>query len=506
MDTLDTAIYQVQIGNVDAYSTVVRRFQDMAVGYAYGVLGDFHLAQDAAQEAFIQAYLDLSKLHETAAFPGWFRKIVFTQCNRITRRKQLDTVGISDTIQVPDASQNPDDHIEIQEQKDQILAAIQSLPENERIVITLYYINEFTQPEIAAFLDLPETTINNRVYNARKQLKKELMTMTQEKLKAHRPSNDEGFVKKLSEMIAAIEAVRTGNITKLKSLIEQNPDLIKTRTDKTVDPKHNDGYFTEATLLHFVAGNPIRDPLPDNIVEVTQTLLDASADVDAPTHFSDWSWTTLGLVASGAQPFKQGFTQALIDTLINAGADVNWNNSINLYGALAHTQECQGQRDVAEMLYDRGAEVDLCFAAALGKMDRVQEFFNDNNTLKPNAYACYRPQKDRLDNPTDLQILEEVFVWACLNGQTDIAGFLLTKGVDANAIVSKNGCEVTALHLAAISGWTHTVKFLLENDARTQIKDSLHQATPLIWAKQGTHHHNRDPIIALLKKHGASEE
>ncbi|NIR02616.1 MAG: RNA polymerase subunit sigma-24, partial [Gemmatimonadales bacterium] len=67
-------------------------FQDMAVGYAYSILGDFHLAEDAAQEAFVQAYLDLRKLRVPQAFPSWLRRIVFKQCDRFTRRKRVHTV------------------------------------------------------------------------------------------------------------------------------------------------------------------------------------------------------------------------------------------------------------------------------------------------------------------------------------------------------------------------------------------------------------------------------
>ena len=58
---------RAQAGDLAAYDAVVRRFQDMAVGYAYSLVGDFHLAEDAAQEAFIEAYLDLNKLQEPAA-------------------------------------------------------------------------------------------------------------------------------------------------------------------------------------------------------------------------------------------------------------------------------------------------------------------------------------------------------------------------------------------------------------------------------------------------------
>jgi len=94
VEELNTLVEQAQVGDLGAYSALVRRFQDMAVGYAHALLGDFHLAEDAAQEAFIQAYLDLSRLKEPAAFPGWFRRIVFKHCDRITRRKRVPVVAL----------------------------------------------------------------------------------------------------------------------------------------------------------------------------------------------------------------------------------------------------------------------------------------------------------------------------------------------------------------------------------------------------------------------------
>ena len=71
MDDLTTLIDRVRGGDRAAYAGVVERFQDMAVGYASSQLGgDRHLAEDVAQEAFLQAYLDLGQLREAAAFPG----------------------------------------------------------------------------------------------------------------------------------------------------------------------------------------------------------------------------------------------------------------------------------------------------------------------------------------------------------------------------------------------------------------------------------------------------
>ena len=70
MEELGSLINRAQAGDLDAYGAIVQRFQDMAVGYAYSILGDFHLAEDAAQEAFIEAYPILSRVYGPRCFSG----------------------------------------------------------------------------------------------------------------------------------------------------------------------------------------------------------------------------------------------------------------------------------------------------------------------------------------------------------------------------------------------------------------------------------------------------
>src|SRR5437870_13809228 len=94
MTSLEGLIHNASKGDADAYEVIVRRFQDMAVGYGYSILRDFQLAEDAAQEAFLEAYRNLDKLREPAAFPGWFRRIVFKQCDRITRNRSFALVPL----------------------------------------------------------------------------------------------------------------------------------------------------------------------------------------------------------------------------------------------------------------------------------------------------------------------------------------------------------------------------------------------------------------------------
>ncbi len=94
MKDLAKVVANAQAGDIDAFTAMVRRYQNMAVGYAYSVLGDLDLAADAAQEAFVRAYLDLATLREPHAFPAWFRRIVFKQCDRLIRGKRVTTVSL----------------------------------------------------------------------------------------------------------------------------------------------------------------------------------------------------------------------------------------------------------------------------------------------------------------------------------------------------------------------------------------------------------------------------
>lgn len=85
-----TATRSTQAEKHRAFNEIVRRYQDMAFGFAYAVLGDFVRAEDAAQEVFVTAWSHLDQLRTPEAFPGWLKRIVLTQCSRMTRGKRLD--------------------------------------------------------------------------------------------------------------------------------------------------------------------------------------------------------------------------------------------------------------------------------------------------------------------------------------------------------------------------------------------------------------------------------
>jgi len=169
----------------------------MACGCAYSIIGDFHLAEDAAQEAFIDAYRHLRDLREPAAFPGWFRRIVMKHCNRTTRRKQVKADSLDVAGNAAASGDEPASTAERHEMQERVMAAVRALPEHQRMVTSLFYINGYSQRDIADFLEVPVTTVKKRLHDSRKRLRERMIDMVSETLKHNAP--DERFSKRIIE-------------------------------------------------------------------------------------------------------------------------------------------------------------------------------------------------------------------------------------------------------------------------------------------------------------------
>ncbi len=177
------------------FGEVVRRFADMAFACAYAVLGDVHLAEDAAQEAFAVAWRQLGRVREPAAFPGWFRRVVLSQAHRLLRGRRagelsLDTVGDL-------ASEGPAPAAERQDVQARVRRAILALPARERLATVLYYIGDYPVADIAAMLGVPVSTVKNRLHAARGRLREGELAMAQDEVGTRRPSRDAGFAERV---------------------------------------------------------------------------------------------------------------------------------------------------------------------------------------------------------------------------------------------------------------------------------------------------------------------
>lgn len=208
IEPVEELVCRARRGDHRAYDRIVQIYQDRAVGCAYAYLGDFHLAEDAAQEAFLLAFRDLSALREPAAFGSWLRKIVRKCCDRHARRKQLPLVALEAACEAvaPLNEQNdPAFALETAEQKAQVLCAVNALAPTDRAVITLFYLGEqHTAPKIAAFLGVSVATVKKRLERARRRLKERMLTMVENTLRENAPSQNARFVE-VTNLLRRIE-------------------------------------------------------------------------------------------------------------------------------------------------------------------------------------------------------------------------------------------------------------------------------------------------------------
>lgn len=136
-----------------AFGELVRRFQDFGFGCAYAMLGDFHLAQDATQDAFLLAWRGLATLEHPAGFPGWLRQIVTRRCLDL-RRRPAPPEPLDAAASLPAQEPTAGAVLDAREEARRVRRAMRALPDGERVVATLFYLGEQSQTEVAAFLEI----------------------------------------------------------------------------------------------------------------------------------------------------------------------------------------------------------------------------------------------------------------------------------------------------------------------------------------------------------------
>jgi len=205
-------ITKVQAGDRTAFEALLARYQNMAFSCALSRLGDFHLAEDAVQEASIAAYHGIGSLVDAAAFGAWFRSIVVHQCSHVLRRRRFTLMSMEDAEGMVSTADRPDVLVERAYEVDVMMDAVSALPEEHREVVLLFYLSERSQREVADLLDIPVATVNNRLHAARRTLKRRTVAMLKDNLSERKLGGD--FVARIGEIVkvrGAIIDVRLDN-------------------------------------------------------------------------------------------------------------------------------------------------------------------------------------------------------------------------------------------------------------------------------------------------------
>jgi RNA polymerase sigma factor (sigma-70 family) len=529
-------VTRAQGGDEDAYAELIARFQGMAFAYAFAALGDFHMAQDAAQEAFTEAHRAIRHMRIPAAFPTFLRRIVHKHCDRLTRRKQLLRADPDVLEAVADGSLSPADGMVAEELRAHVRIALSSLPAPERAVTIFSYIHDYSQGEVAAFLDISVDTVKNRLRSARRKLTERMVAMAQQVLQEETPD----VRRRLDDAKELIRAAREGDAVTGANLIQQYPEMLdgpawdlahsypdhpgwsplytaamhghagiaKYLLDLGANPipfevsgrYHDENYLgwlgvvrerghgavvealQDAIALRYgplVDADDLHQAARDGDTERVQALVDQ--DPERVKHADAIGCTALHWAVEGNH---LGSVRALVE----AGARVDARRGdgrtpalVAVFGFHRYWRR-EDKPEILRYLLDAGAEYTLLIAAAIGDAERVNELL-------------------RAD-PTSANALDPVgrrpLSGAVESGNAAIVRRLLTSHADPNARELLCGGGL-ALRTACVAGATDMVELLLDYGANPEL--SMDSCGACIEAAID-HGHAR--ITSLLYAHGTT--
>ena len=167
------AIEKCRAGDNEAFRHIVEHYQAEAIGHATAILGNHEDALDAVQEAFIDAFQALDQLDLSRRFYPWFYVILRNRCYKLAHGRKKREMTSSDEIEIlaPAATIRPEDSMLLEQ-------AMLELPNEDRELITLRYLDGLSYQELAERLEVPQGTIMSRLYHARKKLRERLLRLS----------------------------------------------------------------------------------------------------------------------------------------------------------------------------------------------------------------------------------------------------------------------------------------------------------------------------------------
>lgn len=169
-------VAQCLAGDTDAYGSLVERYQGAVYATAYYYAGRYGVAEDIAQEAFLNAYRSLPHLRDPERFGAWLKAVVCrTAVNwlrqnggKLTAETPLPS---SEMVSFEDVRSGPAAEVERSELYERVHRAIDALPERYRLPVVLRYLQELSYAEISEFTGESIDEVRGILYRAGRQLR-----------------------------------------------------------------------------------------------------------------------------------------------------------------------------------------------------------------------------------------------------------------------------------------------------------------------------------------------
>ena len=206
-------IHRILSGDDEAFNVLVRKYQRRVHALIWRKIGDFHIAEEITQDAFLQVYKKLSTLKHPNLFDGWLYVIANRLClNWIQRNKpairhqSIEATPIEE-IEKSFYANYESEHREAEtaeHRREIVKNLLEQLPESERTVVTLHYLGEMTCQAIGEFLGVSPNTVKSRLQRARNRLKEQENMIHETLGSVQLPAN---FTENIMRQVAEIKPI-----------------------------------------------------------------------------------------------------------------------------------------------------------------------------------------------------------------------------------------------------------------------------------------------------------
>ncbi len=175
-------VHAVLSGDNSAFDSLVGKYQKSIYTLVRQQIGDFQHAEDLTQETFIRAYQKLSTLKNPSRFSNWLYTIAKNGCKNWLRQQERENhlQSLEDTPMAEVDKSNYDRYVSEQREaevterrRETVKTLLGKLPEDQRLVMTFFYLDEMTVTELGEFLGISVEAVKTRLHRARKSLKEE---------------------------------------------------------------------------------------------------------------------------------------------------------------------------------------------------------------------------------------------------------------------------------------------------------------------------------------------
>lgn len=166
-------VVRAQRGENAAIEALMRRYNRRLFRMARSILCDHSAAEDAVQECYVRAFMNLHRYEPTGPFGAWLTRIAINEALMLKRRTRRTLLPLDD-LEDETAADDDDDAVRAASARQLLELAVDSLPQDFRTVFMLRVIEQLSVAETAASLGIAEATVKTRLHRAKARLRTDI--------------------------------------------------------------------------------------------------------------------------------------------------------------------------------------------------------------------------------------------------------------------------------------------------------------------------------------------